>query len=214
MYGNVAVPLEAKDRKKDTPEDHTHKWTVFVRDPNNPNEDLSYFIKKVIFKLHDTYTQPSRSIEKPPFEVTETGWGEFEITIRIFFLTSAGEKNVQLYHHLKLHPYGPNAPPPPPPNPDGSIPKPVPQAVESYVYDELVFNEPTEPMFEALTSRPGALLPAHKSKDNKYTLQTEAEELERLSSGLESVYQQVQLVKERIQQLEREKEQLQVKPSS
>jgi YEATS domain-containing protein 4 len=113
---------------------------------------------------------------------------------------------------LKLHPYGPDAPPPPPPNPDGSQPKPIPQSVESYVYDELVFNEPTEGMFEALTSRPGALLPAHKSDDNMYTLQTEAEELERLSSGLETVYQQVQKVKERIQQLEHEKEQLQ--PSS
>jgi len=53
-------------------------------------DDISYFIKRVTFKLHDTYPNPSRSefmlpsanfpflnphsdVDKPPFELTETG---------------------------------------------------------------------------------------------------------------------------------------------
>lgn len=34
---------------------------------------------KLIFKLVSVVT-------KPPYEITETGWGEFEIIIKIFFI--------------------------------------------------------------------------------------------------------------------------------
>lgn len=164
-----------------------------MRDPNG--QDMSKFIKKVIFKLHDTYQTPMRSVDKAPFEVTETGWGEFEITIRIFFVPEANEKNVLLYHHLKLHPYVMGA--------DETTS--ASQSVKSYIYDELVFNEPTEPLFEILTEKPGSLLPAKKTKDTPYSQQTENEEIDRLSSALAKVYQQVQKMKERITTLESEK---------
>jgi YEATS domain-containing protein 4 len=200
IYGNTAVPLQDSDRKPDTPPDHTHKWTIFLRDPNNEDEDLGYFVKKVAFKLHDTYPQPLRTIESFPFEVTETGWGEFEITIRIFFAPHAGEKNILLYHHLKLHPYNPTTGVALPP--DAAV---VGQLVESVLYDELVFNEPTETMFEILTSRPGALLPAKKTSERRFAQQTENEELDRLGSALDTVYVQVQTVKEQITALEKEK---------
>jgi hypothetical protein len=48
-------------------------------------EDLSYFIRKVVFQLHPSFTNPVRVVDHPPFEVTETGWGEFEVAIRIYF---------------------------------------------------------------------------------------------------------------------------------
>lgn len=196
VYGNSAIPLTAEEKadpKKNIPPDHSHKWTVFVRDPTDPSVKLDYFIKKVIFKLHDTYHQPSRSIESAPFEVTETGWGEFEIGIRIFFATAAGEKNILLYHQLKLHPYGV------PPGQEAT-----PEPVESFLYDELVFNEPTEAMFEILTSQPGALLPAKTDESHKYSQQAENEELDRLSKAMENVFHQVQKTKEHIKKLEGE----------
>ncbi|KAK4054785.1 NuA4 histone H4 acetyltransferase complex and the SWR1 complex subunit [Microbotryomycetes sp. JL201] len=115
IYGNTAVLLEPHER---TNTDHTHRWTVGVRSaasPSNPDnkeanhvggaDDLSYFIKKVTFKLHETYAQPLRTIERPPFEVTETGWGEFDIVIKIFFVPEAAEKPLTFNHHLKLHPW-------------------------------------------------------------------------------------------------------------
>lgn len=49
------------------------------------NEDIGAWVKKVHFKLHDSYETPTRVVEKPPFEVEETGWGEFELVIKIFF---------------------------------------------------------------------------------------------------------------------------------
>lgn len=48
------------------------------------------------------------AIEEPPFEVTETGWGEFEIQIKVHFVPEASEKPMTLFHFLHLHPYGPN----------------------------------------------------------------------------------------------------------
>ncbi|CAO3683462.1 unnamed protein product [Rhizopus microsporus] len=65
-------------------------YGIMVKGINN--EDLSYLIKKVVFKLHETYPNPLRTVEQPPFEVSETGW-------------HTGEKQVILYHHLRLHPY-------------------------------------------------------------------------------------------------------------
>lgn len=46
---------------------------------------MSTYIKKINFKLHDSYANQNRVLTKPPYEVTETGWGEFEIVIKIYF---------------------------------------------------------------------------------------------------------------------------------
>lgn len=40
---------------------------------------------QVQFKLHESYTDALRTVTKPPYEITETGWGEFEIIIKIYF---------------------------------------------------------------------------------------------------------------------------------
>lgn len=195
-------------RTDSTPADHTHQWTIFFRDANG--NDLSKFVKKVVFKLHDTYPSPLRAIDKPPFQVTETGWGEFEITMRVFFVPEASEKNVLLYHHLKLHPFmnedlsGNGGDLSTGAGNNGNASRKE-KNVESFVYDELVFNEPTEAMFEILTERPGALLPMKKTNETPYSQQTENEETDRLSNALAKVYQQVQKMKERINSLESEK---------
>ena len=41
--------------------------------------------------------------------MTETGWGEFDIQIKIFFQPESGEKPVTCFHRLKLHPWHPIA---------------------------------------------------------------------------------------------------------
>ena len=79
MYGNIAKYF-GKKREEDG---HTHQWTVYVRPYEN--EDMSSYVKKINFKLHDSYANQNRVIIKPPYEVTETGWGKFEIVIKIYF---------------------------------------------------------------------------------------------------------------------------------
>lgn len=36
-------------------------------------------IMQVVFQLHPSFDNPMREYTHPPYELTETGWGEFEI---------------------------------------------------------------------------------------------------------------------------------------
>lgn len=76
VRGSVAFYLGKK-----ADEFQTHRWTLYLRGPNN--EDLSPVIAKVVFQLHPSFAEPMREQTMPPFELTETGWGEFEAQIRI-----------------------------------------------------------------------------------------------------------------------------------
>lgn len=96
------------------------------------------------FKLHETYPDALRTIEAPPFEVTETGWGEFDVQIKLHFVPEANEKAAALWHGLKLHPYGPDA--------EGQ--KERKENIVSQHYEEILFNEPSEALYEILTSGP------------------------------------------------------------
>lgn len=87
--GNTAKMIPAEERIHP---DLTHTWTVYVRaaDPS--------FITSVTFKLHESFL--NNVIERTfPFEVTEQGWGEFSVGIRIH--TAMGM--VATVHSLKIH---------------------------------------------------------------------------------------------------------------
>jgi len=79
---------------------HTHKWSVYVR--SGDGQDLSKIFKKVVFKLHESFHKPTRTISVPPYEVSESGWGEFEIQATIHLMDPA-EPSLTLYHFLKLY---------------------------------------------------------------------------------------------------------------
>ena len=128
-------------------------------------DDLSYFIKRVQFRLHDTYAQPTRNVDRSPFSVTETGWGEFEVQIKIFFVPESGEKPLTVLHHLKLHAWQPPQAPQgqgqdaAQADAAGAPPSPAP-VVHSWQYDEIVFPEPLEAFYDILMAHPPTPLPA------------------------------------------------------
>ena len=200
MYGNDAIKLSDEKRTAITPPDHTHEWTVFLK-PAIDGVDLTPLIKRVTFKLHETYDTPVRSIEHPPYQVTETGWGEFEIIIKIHFHAGSelgiNEKNFQIFHGLKLHPFNPQAPV----RENGEI--------HSVLYDELEFQEPTESTFEILTQKPMNLLP-HKlidedKRDQQYTRSDELDELGRLDVYIHKVKEEIEKQSNKYEDLEQEK---------
>ena len=96
-YGSVAYWLGKK-----ADEYHSHEWTVFVRGQNNI--DLQEVVESVTFQLHPSFAEPKRVLTEPPYEVTETGWGEFEIGIEIKFRPEVGEEKEKSvsYTHLTL----------------------------------------------------------------------------------------------------------------
>ena len=40
---------------------------------------------QVVFQLHPSFDNPTREYMHPPYEITETGWGEFEIAVIVNF---------------------------------------------------------------------------------------------------------------------------------
>ncbi len=196
-------------------DEHTHKWSVYVKGIDG--EDISYWLKKVQFKLHETYTNSLRTIEAPPFEVNETGWGEFEVQIKLYFVPEANEKPQNLWHRLALHPYGPDA--------EGQRERGDPVKAQSY--EEVIFNEPSEPLYEILTSGPPqagrgkskgskqaslarrsgghrtAEIPYAESPGNPFSQKTEGAELDRLTEAIKTVENLVK--EEKLKMLEKEK---------
>lgn len=193
MYGNVASKM-GDEKPAGAPVDHTHLWTIFVKDPTGG--DLRHMIKKVVFKLHDTYPESTRTVEEPPFEITETGWGEFEIPIRIYFATESNEKNITIYHHLKLHPYKEVKP--------GEEDKPI----KSVLYDEVIFNEPTEKFFSMLTSKPNSYLPEESSETLPFSKRMEMDEADLFKDALNKVVDSINEQKDKLVELEAEKQNL------
>ncbi|ODV58396.1 YEATS domain-containing protein YAF9 [Ascoidea rubescens DSM 1968] len=210
LYGNTAIPFTSLDTKKppNVPENHTHQWTVFVSDPTKNLNPLSNLIKKVQFKLHETIPNSLRTIESPPFQITETGWGEFEIIIKIFFIQDSNEKYLTLYHHLILHPYD-NSNLNSLINNKSFINKSNPSEIVSVNYDEIIFNEPNESFFKILVNQPGSIL--HKNKSDYkylYSEELENEEIFRLQNATKTVQDQILKIKEKIKSLESEKSNL------
>lgn len=129
IYGSTAFWLGRSAKEKET-----HRWSIYVR--GLEHEDLSYFIKSVTFHLHPSFENPVRVLEKPPFELTEHGWGEFTYRVKVHFHDSR-EQPIELTHTLQLFPANKS---------DESTKTPV----MSEVYDEFVFAEPNEVFYKLL----------------------------------------------------------------
>ena len=134
VVGTIAYSLGKKAE-----ETATHEWTVYLR-PSNPDEDMSNYIKRVVFVLHPTLQPPTRTLETGPFEVTERGWGEFEITLQIFFHDSRDNKPLELQHMLKLYPD------------ENATAVQQAKPVVSEKYDEFVFSTPSEGLRQRLSA--------------------------------------------------------------
>lgn len=177
VYGNFARYF-GKKREDDG---HTHAWTVYLRPYKS--EDLAVFIKKVQFKLHESYPNPVRVITKPPYELSETGWGEFEVVIKIFFVDPA-EKPVSIFHLLRLF------------QTDPAIVAGKRNVVSEH-YDELVFTDPTNTMFYLLTN-PRPLVPAVRHEAGVEYREVEERTLSLLSSGQKKIKLEIQDLSDRL----------------
>ncbi|CCG82063.1 Transcription initiation factor TFIID subunit 14 [Taphrina deformans PYCC 5710] len=71
------------------------EWTCQVlMDDAQGNEITPPFIEKVIFKLHPTFTNPNKTVKKPPFKIIEEGWGEFEMHIALHYTDGGGSQTI------------------------------------------------------------------------------------------------------------------------
>eukprot|EP01036_Dinobryon_divergens_P024847 gene24847-33334_t len=101
IHGSVAHRITGKKPNDSA----THRWTVYIRG-QDIHDDLSSIVSKVVFSLHPSFDEPIREVRNQPFEVTESGWGEFEVGIKVFFCEK-DEQPVDMIHMLKLYAAGP-----------------------------------------------------------------------------------------------------------
>jgi transcription initiation factor IIF auxiliary subunit len=147
IYGSIAMYLGKKGQQN-----NSYKWCVYVRGVHN--ENISNFIKEVQFTLHDSFENKVRVIPKWPFELYETGWGEFEIKIKIF-LVDETIKPLEVVHPLKLFPQQSHIAP--------SSKRPV---IEEN-YDEIIFVNPKPHIRELLMKKYDSNLSLNKNDDEK-----------------------------------------------
>jgi len=190
VHGNAAFPLGKEKR-----DDNSHRWTVYLRGINN--EDMSYFIKDVTFKLHESFNEPIRVIRQPPYEVTELGWGEFTIEIIINFKDEAEEMPVVIHHDLKLFA-------------DHKDKKEVATSkkhVISETYDELVFVEPTQRFYQLLNMGNNEPIPNHFLRNyftNQTIMDTEQKQLQRIKTAQDVVMANTDKLRARLYDVETE----------
>lgn len=108
IIGSKAWNLTPENHSGPVPQNHSKGWTVYVKGLES-GPDIGTWLKKVQFKLHHTYADASRTVETQPFQVSETGYGEFDIELRLYFDSSSGEKAQYRFHRLKLEPFGTDA---------------------------------------------------------------------------------------------------------
>merc|ERR1719427_2436550 len=100
VYGNTALKLK-REKYVMGGNNHTHQWCFYVKPYHK--QDLGVYVKKVEIKLDDSFDNPTRVFHNPPYEVKETGWGEFDLKVKIFFRCSKAEP-VSLIHRINLFP--------------------------------------------------------------------------------------------------------------
>ncbi|KAJ8980766.1 hypothetical protein NQ317_016015 [Molorchus minor] len=186
VYGNIARYF-GKKREEDG---HTHQWTVYVKPFNN--EDMSSYVKKVHFKLHESYANQNRIVVKPPYEISETGWGEFEIVIKIYF-HDPNERPVTMYHILKLFHSGGTQ----------DIGMEQGKGLVSESYDEIVFQDPSQLMHHLLTNTTQLTLGRWEHNTNfedkkEKTLKSVLETKQKIRSEIGILKNKLKLAKETI----------------
>lgn len=135
---------------------------------------------QVVFHLHHSFTDPVREVTTQPFELTETGWGEFDIQIAVHFVDEAMEEPFEIQHLLKL--FHAN-----------ETPNSTKRPVVSETYEELVFSEPTEAMYTKIAPvLKSKVPPAPESQLTPHLpLHSDADEFRRIVEAREKVSQMI-----------------------
>ncbi|XP_055343815.1 protein AF-9-like isoform X2 [Paramacrobiotus metropolitanus] len=83
---NIQVVLELGHTALCRQEGHlTHDWVVFLRGPKENPSAIQTIIRKVVFTLHPSFQNPIRVVDKPPYEIRESGYAGFILPIDIYF---------------------------------------------------------------------------------------------------------------------------------
>ncbi|CAH2087528.1 unnamed protein product [Euphydryas editha] len=97
---NIEIGHVTKLKSKKTPEGFTHDWEIFVR--GIEGADISHFVEKVVFKLHETFQKPRRVVKEPPFSIKESGYAGFVLPIELYLKNKEEPKKITFMYDLTI----------------------------------------------------------------------------------------------------------------
>lgn len=104
-------------------------------------QDLSFMIKKVEFQIDESFPDPLIAIDSHPFEIHNAGYGEFPITLTIYF-QDPNERPLEYTHWLMFDKESNSE--------NRQNKKNMAAPIISEKNNEITFYEPTEHFYEIL----------------------------------------------------------------
>jgi len=82
------------------------EWSIkiYILGPRGEELPASVY-DKVTYHLHPTFQNPTRHLKKPPFTLTERGWGEFDMEIVLNMVDKAGQHTIKHDLHFQKPSY-------------------------------------------------------------------------------------------------------------
>ncbi|KAH8243363.1 hypothetical protein KR032_006844 [Drosophila birchii] len=94
-----------RGKKTPHPQDFTHDWEIYVKGVNQA--DISNFVDKVVFQLHESFPNHKRVFKEPPYAIQESGYAGFLLSVEIFFRNRDEPKSITYQYDLVLKSTGP-----------------------------------------------------------------------------------------------------------
>ncbi|RVD88537.1 uncharacterized protein DFL_002719 [Arthrobotrys flagrans] len=82
------------------------EWSIVIHLLDEKgNEVTANCFDKVTYKLHPTFQNPNRVIKRPPFKLSEQGWGEFDMEIVLHTAEKGGDHTIKHDLHFQQPKY-------------------------------------------------------------------------------------------------------------
>ena len=131
IFGNETVPLKRQQNNTST-----HQWTLFIRPFDESDLSVYNVIDSVTFHLHESFQNSHRKVTQPPFQIIESGWGEFDAVIEVMFKYNLG--SITYKHTIILF----------------NQERKAKNAFTHVAFDQLIFINPSDEAILALNSSP------------------------------------------------------------
>ncbi|KAL7296015.1 hypothetical protein TKK_0010570 [Trichogramma kaykai] len=97
---NIVCGNSSIYRSKPTPAGYTHDWELYIKGQNNAS--IHNYIDKIVFHLHESFPNPVRTFNKPPYVIRESGYAGFEIPIDVYLRNNSEPRKFHFKYDLSL----------------------------------------------------------------------------------------------------------------
>jgi NAD-dependent SIR2 family protein deacetylase len=83
-------------------DEQVHQWSLSLQAPDSYPVPLADFVHKVVYYLHETFDPPAVTVKKAPFVFSATGWGVFQVKVKIVLKDGYAPAPIETTHMLSF----------------------------------------------------------------------------------------------------------------